>query len=127
VVEHPLGKGEVVSSILTGSTRKSRKIKGVAGDLIATKIGEGFPMNNPNKKGYLEIGFVLGWIAGILTFIAAYIYCIATYGFLFGLGLGWLPSGILAVIVGFLTMFLWGPALVVLAVFVLLILASLRR
>src|SRR5260370_24909146 len=24
VVEHPLGKGEVVSSILTGSTRKSR-------------------------------------------------------------------------------------------------------
>ncbi len=84
-------------------------------------------MNNPNKKGYLEIGFVLGWIAGILTFIAAYIYCIASYGFLLGLGLGWLPSGIFAVIVGFLTVFLWGPALVVLAAFVLFILASLRR
>ncbi len=69
-------------------------------------------MSNPSKRSYLETGVVLGWITGLLTFIAAYIYCIATYGFLFGLGLGWLPSGILAAIVGGLTVFLWGPAIV---------------
>lgn len=31
-----------------------------------------------------------------VTFCLAYIYCIASYGFLFGLGLGWIPSLILA-------------------------------
>ena len=34
---------------------------------------------------YLNAGRILGWIAGALTFIAAYIYCTATYGFLLGL------------------------------------------
>jgi hypothetical protein len=60
--------------------------------------------------GYLLIGVALGYVAGAITFIGAYIYCIATYGFLFGLGLGWLPSIILAYVVGFVTLFLWGPA-----------------
>ena len=54
--------------------------------------------------------FAIG-IAGALTFIAAYIYCTATYGFLLGFGLGWLPSGILAAIVGFAVVLLWGPVL----------------
>jgi hypothetical protein len=62
---------------------------------------------------YIEIGYILGVFAGILTFIAAYIYCIMTYGFLFGLGLGWLPSTILAIMVGWLIVILWGPILVV--------------
>jgi len=39
-------------------------------------------------------------ITAIITFIGSYIYCIATYGFLFGVGLGWLPSLIVAVIAG---------------------------
>jgi hypothetical protein len=39
-------------------------------------------------------------IVGGLTFIISYIYCIAEYGFLFGFGLGWLPSMFLAAIVG---------------------------
>ena len=59
--------------------------------------------------------------------IAAYIYCIATYGFLFGLGLGWLPSGILAAIVGGLTVFLWGAAIFAACGVVVLILFSMRR
>ena len=41
-------------------------------------------------------------ITAFITFIICYIYCIATYGFLLGVGLGWLPSGIVARIVGFL-------------------------
>jgi hypothetical protein len=79
-------------------------------------------MSNPSKRSYLETSVVLGWITGLLTFIAAYIYCIATYGFLFGLG--WLPSGILAASVGGLTVFLWGPAIVAACGVVLLILLS---
>ena len=65
--------------------------------------------------GYFDIGRVLGAIAAILTFIGAYIYCIATYGFLFGFGLGWLPSGILATIVFGAVTLLWAPAILLIA------------
>jgi len=39
-----------------------------------------------------SMGFV-----GVITFLATYGYCISHYGLLFGVGLGWLPSFILAV------------------------------
>lgn len=42
-------------------------------------------------------------ITGVLIFIGSWIYCIASYGFLFGVGLGWLPS----IIVAFLGCWLW--------------------
>jgi hypothetical protein len=45
------------------------------------------------------------WMFGIvwvLTFAGCWIYCIATYGFLIGVGIGWLPSGIVATIAAFL-------------------------
>jgi len=41
-------------------------------------------------------------ICFVLVFFGCWIYCIASYGFLFGLGLGWLPSGITAAVVSFL-------------------------
>lgn len=45
---------------------------------------------------YQELGEVFGiWAAGI-TFVGSYLYCIVAYGFLLGLGLGWLPSAIVA-------------------------------
>jgi hypothetical protein len=62
---------------------------------------------------YIAIGYVLGAAAGVITFVGAYIYCIETYGFLLGLGLGWLPSGILAAIIGWAVVFLWRPAIVI--------------
>lgn len=49
-----------------------------------------------------------------LTFIISYIYCITNYGFLLGLGLGWLPSIILALIV----MFVW-PIILIAMLFIL--------
>lgn len=70
---------------------------------------------------YLAIGGVLGWISGFVTFIGSYIYCVATYGFLFGLGLGWLPSMILGSLVGVAVAFLWGPALVLVGIGVLML------
>lgn len=39
-------------------------------------------------------------ITALITFIGSWIYCIAYYGYLFGVGLGWLPSIIVAVIAG---------------------------
>ena len=40
-------------------------------------------------------------LTGIITFIASWIYCIVKYGFLLGVGLGWLPAIITAVVIGF--------------------------
>ena len=50
-----------------------------------------------NDTEWYSIGFV---ITGLITFLGSWIYCIATYGFLLGVGLGWLPSIIVAVIAG---------------------------
>jgi hypothetical protein len=61
------------------------------------------------KDEYLAVGICHGAFAGFFTFIGGWIYCVATYGFLLGLGLGWLPSGILAGIVHFTFVFLWLP------------------
>jgi hypothetical protein len=62
-------------------------------------------------------------ITGIITFIVSYIYCIASYGFLFGLGLGWIPSLIVAFIAGFL----WPLIAIVLVIFILIIIATLNK
>lgn len=56
---------------------------------------------------YAAIGASLGLFVGNITFIAAWIYCIADGGFLLGFGLGWIPSAMLAAIVGFATRYLW--------------------
>jgi hypothetical protein len=45
-------------------------------------------------------GGLLGIIAGLAMFVTAWAYCTMHYGFLFGFGLGWLPAGMLASIVG---------------------------
>jgi hypothetical protein len=50
---------------------------------------------------------IVGGLTAISVFIGSWIYCIATYGFLLGVGLGWLPSGIAAVIAGLIAGYLW--------------------
>lgn len=42
-----------------------------------------------------KVGYI---ISAVLVFIGCYIYTIASYGFLFGVGLGWLPSIIVAAV-----------------------------
>lgn len=61
-------------------------------------------------SGYFAVGRILGGLAGIATFIGGWIYCVAHYGFLIGVSLGWIPAGICAAVVGGLVMFLWGLA-----------------
>ena len=55
--------------------------------------------SNGNDVDWYPIGVA---ITGLIVFVGSWIYCIATYGFLFGVGLGWLPSFIVAVVAGFL-------------------------
>jgi hypothetical protein len=58
--------------------------------------------------GTLWIIYLAGiWITRAIIFVGCWIYCIATYGFLLGVGLGWLPS----IIVAYLTAWLWPLAL----------------
>jgi hypothetical protein len=68
----------------------------------------------PRKADYyLGIGAGLGGFIGFGTFFGAYIYCIATYGFIFGLGLGWIPSAIAAAVISQVVRFLWGPIILI--------------
>ena len=46
--------------------------------------------------GCYRIGY---WIFFFLIFVGCWIYCMASYGFLIGVGIGWLPSIITAAIV----------------------------
>jgi hypothetical protein len=62
---------------------------------------------------YLGAGLVLGGLTSVVVFIGGWIYCLATYGFLLGGSLGWIPSGIAASIAGTIVRYLWGPIAVV--------------
>jgi len=79
---------------------------------------QGEPVH-PNYRRYLRyhaqpkaissIYTVGWWIAFVPVFLGSWVYCIAKYGYLFGVGLGWLPS----LIVGVIAAYLW-PAILVL-------------
>lgn len=56
---------------------------------------------------YYAFGTFIGFLVAAVTFLGAWIWCIANYGFLFGFGLGWLPAFILAGIFWIITIFLW--------------------
>ena len=59
-----------------------------------------------------------GYIIGAITFIACWIYAYISWGFLLGVGLGWIPSLFIAGIVGFI----W--PLLVLLLFVGIVIAA---
>ncbi|SLJ96073.1 hypothetical protein SAMN06295987_102600 [Novosphingobium mathurense] len=67
-------------------------------------------MDDFADRWYWAIGDWIGAVFGLIAFLGSWWYCVATYGYLFGFGLGWLPSIILAAIVGFASKLLWGPA-----------------
>jgi hypothetical protein len=60
------------------------------------------------KRSILAVDQLAEWyeggrgIFGAVIFIACWIYCAASYGFLWGVGFGWLPSLILAALVSYL-------------------------
>lgn len=82
----------------------------------------GFIAMDDSAKYRLYWG-ISAWLAGlcaVITFIGAYWYCTAEYGFLLGFGFGWLPSGILALIVGGVVYLLWLPLIVLLLIGIVL-------
>ena len=54
----------------------------------------------------------IGVFIAFIVFVVSWIYCINTYGYLLGVGLGWLPS----MIVAFLAFYLWLPILIIIAI-----------
>ena len=64
------------------------------------------------EKG-VRITFAL---TALFVFVGSWVYCIFTYGYLFGVGLGWLPSLIVAFLAGLIVGFLWPLAIMVIAV-----------
>lgn len=72
------------------------------------------------EKSYFERGHWFGLCTGLVTFVSLWIYCIVHYGFLLGVGLGWLPSLIVAVPTYFLAALLWGPIALIFGVGLLL-------
>jgi hypothetical protein len=65
-------------------------------------------------------GRILGGVSAFIfvaTFIGSWIYCISEYGFLLGVGLGWLPS----LIVAFLAAVLWPIAALLIAAVLLFV------
>jgi hypothetical protein len=63
--------------------------------------------DNMDGEDIYQIGF---WITWVLVFLVCWICCIADYGFLLGVGLGWMASAIVATIAAFL----WPLVLIVL-------------
>jgi hypothetical protein len=53
---------------------------------------------NVDKKIYNELSTSISLLFSVIIFLISWIYCIFEYGFLFGFGLGWLPSALLALI-----------------------------
>lgn len=60
------------------------------------------------RDDYFRYGTWAALGAAGLTFIGAWIYCIATYGFLIGVSLGWIPSAICAAISAAIFYYGWG-------------------
>lgn len=56
-----------------------------------------FTLRGLQEFPWYSVGF---WITSFVAFVSTWIYCIAAYGFLIGVGLGWLPSFIVAIIAG---------------------------
>lgn len=82
-----------------------------AGEMPPSSVRHGFepvvmdikvPEMDGQSDAVLRVYKAGAWITGILTFIVCWIYAISAYGFLLGVGLGWLPSGIVAVIAAYL-------------------------
>jgi len=89
------GKTSVRVKLAHSKGREARASKG--NDMATRKKRKG----RATWDGVLNAGnWLLGIIVALATFVTTWAYCTIHYGFLFGFGLGWLPSGMLAAIVG---------------------------
>jgi CheY-like chemotaxis protein len=112
---------------LTEIAEAERKLKAPPAAMsIATPQETSSETLRPRSRSGIDVSGALwriyevgAWITGILTFIVCWVYAIASYGFLLGVGLGWLPSAIVAVIAAYL----W-PLLLLLVILLVLYFSS---
>jgi len=64
------------------------------------------------RDDYFAFGWQIAPYVGAAAALGTYIYAIAAHGLLLGGGLGWIPAIIIGVLVGALTVPLWGLAIV---------------
>jgi ABC-type multidrug transport system permease subunit len=69
------------------------------------------------KSDIFDYYFPVVQITTTITFIGCWLYAIVCYGFFLGVGLGWFPSLIIAVIVGFL----WPLMAILIAIMIILV------
>jgi hypothetical protein len=66
---------------------------------------------------YYVIGFILGALAGVITFVGVYIAAVASVGWVFGIALGWIPAMLAGAIAHGLFQWLW-PLIAIAAIVV---------
>jgi hypothetical protein len=65
-------------------------------------------MNSEDRAArYVAAGVFIGRIAAVFVFMGTYWHLTTRYGFLLGFGLGWLPSGLLAILTFYLVASFW--------------------
>ena len=103
---------------------KSWVDSGTVSESLAAKIqsSSGHPQRLERPSTGIDWGsvYLVGyWITWALVFVGCWIYCIASYGFLLGVGLGWLPSGIAAFVIS-----IFWPLILLLAIALILYIAA---
>jgi hypothetical protein len=61
---------------------------------------------------YMGGALIIGFISAFITFLACWFHAVEEWGFLLGVGLGWLPSFFVAIIFGFILGAIW-PLIVI--------------
>jgi len=64
---------------------------------------------------YLRIGGTAGGVLGVVAFVAVWALCIANFGLVFGVALGWIPGVVIALPVSIAVRLGWAPLLVAIA------------
>jgi hypothetical protein len=57
---------------------------------------------------YLRVGSAVGGVLGVAVFVAAWALCIANFGLVFGVALGWIPAVVMALPVSIVVKPGWG-------------------
>jgi len=70
---------------------------------------------------YALIGSVGACIVFVITFVACWLYAISHFGLFLGIGLGWIPSGFIAVFAALFVRFLWPLLLIVVALITIIV------
>ena len=64
---------------------------------------------------YLRVGGAAGGLLGVVAFVVVWALCIANFGLVFGVALGWIPGVVLALPVSIVVRLAWAPILIAIA------------